>query len=64
LRIRGFSDADRLACEELVYTGVVRTPLMALADRIPFGGQWIPAMAEHFATQESQWEHMHRPAAP
>ncbi|HWJ01294.1 MAG TPA: hypothetical protein VNU96_19955 [Burkholderiales bacterium] len=21
-------------------------------------------MAEHFATQESQWEHMHRPAAP
>ena len=50
LRIRGFSDADRLACEELVYTGVVRTPLMALADRIPFGGQWIPAMTEHFAT--------------
>lgn len=50
LMIRGFSDADRLACEELVYTGVVRTPLMALADRIPFDGQWIPAMAEYFAT--------------
>ncbi len=50
LRVRGFSDADRLACEELVYTGVVRTPIMALADRIPFDGQWIPAMAEHFAT--------------
>lgn len=50
LRVRGFSDADRLACEELVYTGVVRTPLMALADRIPFDGQWIPAMAEYFAT--------------
>ena len=50
LIIRGFSDADRLACEELVYTGVVRTPIMALADRIPFDGQWIPAMAEYFAT--------------
>ena len=50
LSIRGFSDADRLACEELVYTGVVRTPIMALAERIPFDGQWIPAMAEYFAT--------------
>ena len=50
LRIRGLCDADRLACEELVYTGVVRTPIMALADRIPFDGQWIPAMAEYFAT--------------
>lgn len=50
LRIHGFSDADRLACEELVYTGVVRTPIMALAERIPFDGQWIPAMAEYFAT--------------
>ena len=50
LRVRGFSDADRLACEELVYTGVVRTPIMALAYRIPFDGQWIPAMAEVFAT--------------
>ena len=50
MRIRGFSDADRLSCEELVYTGVVRTPIMALAERIPFDGQWIPAMAEYFAT--------------
>ena len=50
LRVRGFSDAERLACEELVYTGVVRTPVMALAERIPFEGQWIPAMAEYFAT--------------
>ena len=50
MRIRGLCDADRLAYEELVYTGVVRTPLMALADRIPFDGQWIPATAEYFAT--------------
>jgi probable H4MPT-linked C1 transfer pathway protein len=50
LEVRGFGDADRLACEELVYTGVVRTPIMALVNRIPFDGQWIPAMAEYFAT--------------
>lgn len=50
LRVRGFCDADRLAYEELVYTGVARTPVMALAHRIPFDGQWVPAMAEYFAT--------------
>ena len=50
LRIRGFTDADRLACGELVYTGVARTPIMAIADRIPFDRQWIPAIAEVFAT--------------
>jgi len=47
---RALNDADRLACEELVYSGVVRTPVMAFAPRIAFDGQWIPAMAEYFAT--------------
>lgn len=50
LAMRGLADRDRLACEELVYAGVVRTPVMALADRIPFGGEWIVPMAEYFAT--------------
>jgi probable H4MPT-linked C1 transfer pathway protein len=50
LAMRGLTDQDRLACEELVYTGVVRTPVMALADRIPFNGEWIVPMAEYFAT--------------
>ena len=50
LAMRGLTDRDRLACEELVYAGVVRTPVMALADRIPFGGEWIVPMAEYFAT--------------
>lgn len=44
------NDSDRLTCDELVYTGVVRTPLFALAKRAPFGGQWIATMAEYFAT--------------
>jgi len=48
--VRSYGDAGRLACEELVYTGVVRTPVMALASRIPFDGSWIRPMAEYFAT--------------
>jgi probable H4MPT-linked C1 transfer pathway protein len=50
VRAEGTTDTTRLACEELVYTGVVRTPIMALTDRIPFAGAWIAPMAEHFAT--------------
>ena len=47
---RGHTDAARLACGELVYTGLVRTPAMALADRAPFAGTWTSLAAEHFAT--------------
>jgi probable H4MPT-linked C1 transfer pathway protein len=47
---RGTTDAQRLAREELVYTGVVRTPVMSLAGRIPFAGEWHAPMAEVFAT--------------
>jgi len=50
LAVRGYNDYERLACEELVYTGIVRTPVMALAERIPFDGLWIAPMAEYFAT--------------
>ena len=46
----GFSDAERLTTEELVYTGVIRTPVMAVTHRVPFGGQWQRLTAEHFAT--------------
>jgi probable H4MPT-linked C1 transfer pathway protein len=47
---KGRDDATRLTSGELLYTGVVRTPLMALAERAPFAGDWVPLMAEHFAT--------------
>lgn len=47
---RGVTDEQRLAREELVYTGVVRTPVMALAKRLPFAGEWHAPMAEYFAT--------------
>ena len=47
---RGLRDSDRLALGELVYSGVVRTPLMALARCAPVAGRNIPLMAELFAT--------------
>ncbi len=46
---RGFDDASRLRCAELVYTGIVRTPLMALADSAPFAGETHGVAAEYFA---------------
>lgn len=47
---KGFTDATRMQCDELVYTGVVRTPLMAVAQKIPFAGQTTNVAAEYFAT--------------
>ena len=44
------SDADRLASGELVYHGVVRTPLCALAQRIGWRGAELNVMNEWFAT--------------
>jgi probable H4MPT-linked C1 transfer pathway protein len=46
----GMNDAQRLATGELVYQGVVRTPLCALAARVPFDGHDINVMNEFFAT--------------
>jgi probable H4MPT-linked C1 transfer pathway protein len=46
---RGRDDAARLVSGELVYTGVVRTPVMAMAEAVPFGGVRVPVMAEWFA---------------
>lgn len=48
-QIQGFNDAARLQTDELVYTGVVRTPLMALAQKIAFNGASVNVAAEHFA---------------
>ncbi|HLJ20666.1 MAG TPA: hydantoinase/oxoprolinase family protein [Stellaceae bacterium] len=47
---RGTTDVERLATGELVYTGVVRTPLAAVAREVPFGGRMVGVMAEFFAT--------------
>lgn len=46
----GATDQERLVHGELVYSGVARTPVMALAEQAPFDGAWVSLMAEHFAT--------------
>lgn len=46
----GLTDAQRLLAGELVYTGVDRTPLGAVVQRLPLGGVMCPVAAEHFAT--------------
>lgn len=46
----GYTDAERLATSELVYTGLVRTPVLSLADSLPFAGETVAVMAETFAT--------------
>lgn len=46
----GLTDSARLIAGELVYTGVRRTPLCALALAVPFRGDYCPVAAEWFAT--------------
>jgi len=46
----GRTDAQRLATGELVYHGVVRTPLCALGPQVQFRGQALNVMNEFFAT--------------
>ncbi len=47
---RGYTDAERLTTGELIYTGVVRTSVMAIADDAPYAGSRQRLMAENFST--------------
>jgi probable H4MPT-linked C1 transfer pathway protein len=46
----GYSDYERLATQELIYTGIVRTAVMAIADNVEDRGREVGLMAEYFAT--------------
>jgi probable H4MPT-linked C1 transfer pathway protein len=46
---RGRTDLERLLAGELVYTGVLRTTLAAIAPRVPVAGDWCPVASEAFA---------------
>lgn len=50
-RVRGAgeTDSERLALGELVYTGVLRTPVMAVASDVEFEGERQGVIAENFA---------------
>ena len=52
---RGATDAERLTEGELLYTGVVRTPVMAVAHSAPFRGRVQRIAAERFATMADVW---------
>ncbi len=47
---QGYSDYERLQCGELVYTGVVRTPVLAITNQVYFHNKPAPLVAELFAT--------------
>lgn len=47
---RGLTDGERLTEGELIYRGVVRTPLMAIAHAAPFKGRMQGIAGERFAT--------------
>jgi hypothetical protein len=46
----GRTDPERLTSGELVYTGVVRSPVCAVATSIPWRGAQVPTAHELFAT--------------
>lgn len=50
VRTEGATDRGRLGSGELVYTGLTRTALMALARTAPFAGRQAAVMNELFAT--------------
>jgi probable H4MPT-linked C1 transfer pathway protein len=52
---RGATDAERLTEGELLYIGVVRTPVMAVAHSAPFRGRVQRIAAERFATMADVW---------
>lgn len=46
---KGRSDLQRLGTGELVYSGVLRTNVAALVDKVPLDGSWINVASELFA---------------
>ncbi len=50
LHNQGYTDATRMRAGELLYTGVVRTPLMALGPTVDWRDEAQPLAAEYFAT--------------
>jgi (4-(4-[2-(gamma-L-glutamylamino)ethyl]phenoxymethyl)furan-2-yl)methanamine synthase len=46
----GYTDYERLISQELVYSGIVRTAVMAVSQSVRFEGNEVGIMAEYFAT--------------
>lgn len=50
VQAQGYTDYQRLISGELLYTGIVRTPVMAIAQRAEFNDHEMGLMTEYFAT--------------
>lgn len=50
VQAKGYTDYQRLASQELVYTGIVRTAVMAVVTHVKDRQQTVGVMAEYFAT--------------
>lgn len=46
---KGRSDLERLRTGELVYTGVLRTNIATIVDKVPLDGDWVRVSSELFA---------------
>jgi probable H4MPT-linked C1 transfer pathway protein len=52
---RGTTDTERLVSGELLYTGIERSPVCAVAEEVPFRGQTCPLVHELFATMRDAY---------
>jgi len=50
VKFDGYTDAERLYTQELVYCGVVRTPIFALCKSAPIRDKFNPIINEYFAS--------------
>lgn len=48
-------DVGRMACGELIYTGIERTPVAALVRSLPYRGIHRPVASELFARSQDAW---------
>jgi probable H4MPT-linked C1 transfer pathway protein len=55
----GYTDFQRLTTGELVYTGLVRTAVMAVAQSVYFAGNEVGLMSEYFATMADVYRLTH-----
>jgi len=59
LDVLAYTDFQRLGTGELVYTGIVRTAVMAVAQTVQFNGIEVGVMSEYFATMADVYRLTH-----
>ncbi len=46
----GMTDSERMQQDELIYTGVNRTPVASVVSQVPFAGNWQQIATEYFSS--------------